>query len=79
MGSVMSKTNEDNTNRVTNITINCFNGSKNDKDKTKSVNGPKKVKSEWKKNYRKNICEKDESQVFIEFRNILYINSFRHF
>lgn len=47
MGSVLSKTNEDNTNRVTNININCFNNINKDKDyKPLNQNKSKKGKAE---------------------------------
>lgn len=49
MGSVFSKTNEDNTDRVTNtyinINCNCFNGKPCASDTKKPVNGEKKIKS----------------------------------
>lgn len=37
MGSVLSKTNEDNTHRVTNITVNCFNSEKQQSPKPKPI------------------------------------------
>lgn len=46
MGSVLSKTNENNTGRVTNINIACFNRSKPDESYQPNQNDKSKVKSD---------------------------------